>query len=312
MTKTRCNRGYHILVALLLALITYFQASGITQLLGAALWLPAQTRVARQPRSAPPLATKTGQAILERNPFDSETGPLHGKQSAAIPSVAADTSDPLSWPSCDGVQVLIVTESMSDRFWSMTTLLEKGDARPRQRRVGDDVAGKQVAFIGYNPRRQTPTVWLEGSGGACQSALFVRGAEPPSRIPKPAREPRATPLAPEFASKIARLSDHDLKIDRSLVDMTLRDPSALMRSVRIMPDSRNGEVVGWRLSGIRTGSLLEALGMRNGDRLETINGFAMGSAEKALRAYARLGTAERLSVHLNRGGQALDIDVSIN
>jgi general secretion pathway protein C len=85
-----------------------------------------------------------------------------------------------------------------------------------------------------------------------------------------------------------------------------------MRSVRIMPDSRNGEVVGLRLSGIRTGSLLEALGMRNGDRLETINGFAMGSAEKALQAYARLGTAERLSVHLNRGGQALDIDVSID
>lgn len=310
MAETWLKRGYPVLVALLLTLVAYFQASGITQLVGAALWLATETRATTKPPSAPPAAAKTGQAIVERNPFDSETGPLRGQKSVTLPATTRDSSDPLSWPSCDGVQVLIVTESMSDRLWSVTTLLAKGESKPRQRRVGDDVAGKQVAFIGYNPRQQTPAVWLEGGDGVCQSALFVRAAEPPT--PSTPREPSAAPIVPEFASKIARVSDHELKIDRSLVDMTLRDPSALMRSVRIMPDSRNGEIVGLRLSGIRAGSLLEALGMKNGDRLETINGFAMGSPEKALQAYARLSTAQRLNVRLNRAGQPLDIDVSIN
>lgn len=298
-----------MLVVLLITLVAYFQASGITQLVGAALWLATETRATAKTTAAIAPA-KTGRLIAERNPFDSETGPLRPPRGALSTALGQSPSDPLSWPTCEGVQVLIVTESMTDRFWSATTLLETGAAAPRMRRVGDTVAGKQVAFIGYNPRQQTPVVWLEGSGGVCQSALSRRVAEPPTL--QPPREQDAAQVPPEFASQIERLSDRELKIDRSLVDMTLRDPSALMRNVRIMPDAQNGEILGLRLAGIRKGSLLDALGMKNGDRLETINGFGMGSPEKALQAYARLSTAQRLNVRLNRGGQPLAIDVSIN
>lgn len=310
MSASQLKRSYPVLVVVLLTLVAYFQASGVTQLIGAALWLSQQARAAQPPTRTPKAATKTGQPIVERNPFDSVTGPLLEAERGPASSVALDHADPLSWPDCEGVQVLIVTESITDRLWSVTTLIEKGEARPRQRRVGDSVAGKQVAFIGYDPRRQSPAVWLEGSGGGCQSSLFVRAAEPPK--PAGPREPAAAAPPPEFASKIARLSDHELRIERSLVDSTLRDPSALMRSVRILPDSRDGEIVGLRLAGIRPGTLLDALGIKNGDRLETINGFAMGSPEKALQAYARLSTAQRLNVRLTRAGRPVDIDVSIN
>ena len=56
-----------------------------------------------------------------------------------------------------------------------------------------------------------------------------------------------------------------------------------MREARIVPEQENGKVVGIRMFGIRPDTLLGMLGMENGDRLQTINGFDMASPEKALR-----------------------------
>jgi general secretion pathway protein C len=84
-----------------------------------------------------------------------------------------------------------------------------------------------------------------------------------------------------------------------------------MRQARIVPEQENGRVVGIRLMGVRPDSLLSTLGMQNGDRLQTINGFEMASPEKALEAYARLRTADKLTISLNRGGKAMNLDYDI-
>ena len=51
--------------------------------------------------------------------------------------------------------------------------------------------------------------------------------------------------------------------------------------------------------------------MQNGDTLKTINGFDMGSPEKALEAYARLRTANKLTIQLSRAGKNLNLDYNI-
>jgi len=100
-------------------------------------------------------------------------------------------------------------------------------------------------------------------------------------------------------------------VDRSVVDKILENQADLMRSARVVPEQQDGKVVGVRLFGIRPDTLLGTLGLENGDRLETINGFAMASPEKALEAYARLRTAEKLTVSVNRRGQPVTIDFNI-
>ena len=71
------------------------------------------------------------------------------------------------------------------------------------------------------------------------------------------------------------------------------------------------ELVGIRLFGVRQDTLLGVLGMENGDRLQTINGFDMASPEKALEAYARLRTADKLTISINRRGQNMNLDYNI-
>ena len=68
-------------------------------------------------------------------------------------------------------------------------------------------------------------------------------------------------------------------------------------------------VVGVRLFGIRPDTLLGSIGLENGDRLETINGFKMSSPEKALEAYTRLRAADGLTLQVDRGGKPMTIDI---
>jgi len=72
------------------------------------------------------------------------------------------------------------------------------------------------------------------------------------------------------------------------------------------------KVVGLRLSGIRPGSLLSVLGLQNGDRLESINGFRVASPAQALDAYVHLRTAPQLRVQLRRLEAAVVLNLNIN
>ena len=313
-------------VLALVAVAAYFQAAGATQLVGSAIGAASASAA---PIVAPPykLAVptrepKSGQPIIERNPFDSVTGPLNAKPPELVnetPPGPDPNLDPLASPACDGIQVLIVTES-DDPLWSVAALQGPGEPHPRMRRVGDDIGGKKVAFIGYNPREQTPAVWIESGPTVCQAMLFrtqppVAAAPatpaPAAPAPEPPKASGAPSLPSDIASKIQKVSDTEFNIDRSVVEKILENQAELMKSARIVPEQKDGKVVGVRMFGIRPDTLLGTLGLQNGDRLETLNGFNMASPEKALEAYARLRTAQNLNVKVNRRGSPVSIDFHI-
>ncbi len=302
------------------ALAAYFQAAGATQLIGAAFSSPASSAAPLR-MAAVPAATShsrpSADPIISRNPFDSVTGPLDAKPvDTPVPTKSAvDASDPLTAPVCDSPAAFIITES-SNPIWSVAALQAPGDARPRMHRVGDDVGGKKVEFIGFNPRENTPSVWLSSGGTLCQAMLFrtqpvlpAAAAAPASAAPA-APPPAAggpNPVPADIASKIQKVSDTEFNIDRSVVDKILENQAELMKSARIVPETKDGKVLGIRLFGIRPDTLLGTLGIQNGDRLDAINGFNMGSPEKALEAYARLRTATELDITLNRRGSPVTI-----
>jgi len=168
----------------------------------------------------------------------------------------------------------------------------------------------------------SPAVWITGDSALCQALLFAvqPTVPPPAPAPPPGAPPApAAPAAPggpspvpaDIASRIQKVSDTEYNVDRAVVDKILENQAELMRSARIVPEQKDGKVVGIRLFGIRPDTLLGTLGFQNGDRLEAINGFNMASPEKALEAYARLRTASNLNVKINRRGQNTSIDYRI-
>jgi type II secretory pathway component PulC len=104
---------------------------------------------------------------------------------------------------------------------------------------------------------------------------------------------------------VHKLSDTEYRVARALVDRVLQDPSRWLQ-VRAVPESP-----GLRLQRIAPGSLLAVLGLRDGDRLDAVNGFSLGDAEAMMLAFARLRTERHLVVRLQRGGKEVDLDIHV-
>ena len=104
------KKYFAAVVVLLLGLAAYFQAAGATQLVGAAF--VSSSASAAPARPLPAFATtsherRSAQPIIDHNPFDSANPDLNPKATespAAVPTGPDLSADPLSAPSCDGIQ----------------------------------------------------------------------------------------------------------------------------------------------------------------------------------------------------------------
>jgi general secretion pathway protein C len=309
----KLKRFYPLVLCALLAVVAYFQSAGIGQLIASTVaGAPSEAPVAPAAVVTPTLDGKSGQPILARNPFDSVTGPLDG--SAAPEPVDGDDDDDdepvgeatVGDPKCSFGRVMLIS-STEDPNLSFAAI-DDGSGKSGLRRMGDAVQGHTVQAMSWD------TVWLSKGAERCKLRLGDEAEQAAAPRPTPASparsraNDRSRTLSPELAAKITKISDTEYNVDRSMVAELLQNQQELMRSARITP-SQSG--VGVRLSGIRRGSLLDHLGMKNGDSLESINGFDMGDPQKALEAYGRLQTANKLTVKVNRGGSPVSIDFNI-
>jgi general secretion pathway protein C len=314
------KRHFWVVILGLTGTAALLDAQGVTQLVGIGLGaddkqLSAPPLVARVAPSAAATGgheTNAG-SILSRNPFDSVTGPLNRPAPVEDPAAGinppVDMSDPKSAPPCDGVKVLIIAAA-GDPDWSFAAFSgDKGKSILRRR--GGEVNGKTVKFIGWD------RVWMSSGSALCQAEMFKPALGAPSAapsaapLPQPAGGGGASPVPGDIAKGIQKIGPTEFNVDRGVVDKILENQAELMRQARIVPEQENGKTVGIRLYGVRPDTLLGVLGMENGDRLEKINGFEMASPEKALEAYARLRTADHLTIQVNRRGQQQNIDYNI-
>jgi len=175
------------------------------------------------------------------------------------------------------------------------------------RRRGGEIGGKTVKFVGWD------RVWMTSGSQLCQVQMFKPPAPPaPSAAPSAsAGPPSPNAVSDDIKNGIKKVGPNEFNVDRTVVDKILENQADLMRQARIVPEQENGKTVGIRMFGIKPDTLLGTLGMQNGDRLEKINGFEMASPETALEAYARLRTADHLTVSLNRNGQPTNLDFNI-
>ncbi len=325
-------RNKRLVTALILGtllVVAFFVAQGTTQLLAAAL-LPvdhsAVAAAATRSRARDATAGRRQRddtTILRRNIFDSETGPLDGtpvtEVEPAEPLESPEELDPNSPPPpCEG-SVRLVASVVNPRRqdWSFAAIIGAA-GKAMLYRVGQEVDGRQVLQI--LPHR---VILRPASSGPCQIAMFNEDGAPAAPRPAVAQRPpprvneRVRPSREgaisneELEAGITRNSDTNFTIQRSLVDQILENQAELMRTARIIPHEEGGRVVGVKVYGIRRNSLLGRLGVQNGDMLRTINGYDMTSPDSALEAYARLRSADHLTLSIVRRGQPTTLDYNI-
>jgi len=80
---------------------------------------------------------------------------------------------------------------------------------------------------------------------------------------------------------------------------------------RIVPESRNDALAGFRVFGIRPDSPFAALGLSNGDLLLAVNGRSIATAEAAMAAFAPLKAASHIWLEVERDGRRVRLDYAI-
>jgi general secretion pathway protein C len=301
-----------------LALVVLLCSQGIASLVGARFGLDARSLaidasfgLPRRPPRVAPFHTTSADAILGHNPFDSAAVVLGSLPDPTDPSSPPDATDPSAAPPCEGVKVRGIVAS-GDAEWSFAAFAP-AEGSPQSgtvlRRRGGDVGDSQVERITWD------RVWMSGPRGLCQAFLFD-----PELPPAPARQ--IVPAKPEVASPGARVPawiargistisplEHD--IDRGLIPRIVEQQAELFATAHVAREVVAGKPVGLRISGLGKGSLLESLGVANGDRLETLNGYAIAEPERALEAYAQLQHADRLVLQVSRGGSPVQVALNI-
>jgi general secretion pathway protein C len=318
-----------------LGLSSLFLAQGTTRLVAASVFDLDASGVAQAQaaasRSKSNLGAGSGSgpqdkdptAILRRNIFDSETGSLLGseKDETKTEKEPEPTDEPVDpnapLPTCEGSIRLVGTVVSDYRGeWSFAAVIG-ASGKAKLYRTGMTLDGKELIAVQLNRVLFEPE-----QGRLCQVQMFSDGKKNKKRVAvrrkndnkerKRHKAKRQGSISQsELEQGIEQVSSTKYNVDRKLVDKVLQNQAELMRSARIIPHEEGGRVTGVKLYGIRRNSLLGKLGLNNGDKLRTINGFDMTSPDKALEAYAKLRNADHLTVAVERRGKPMNLDYNI-
>lgn len=310
------ERGWPLVVGLLVIAIAYFQARGLSHLVGAELQppadrLPVRARRIRRPSTEP----VSGKPVLARNPFDAETGsllgdgPKHDDRPVEAPPEEPEEQTPVvatTRPKCDFAQVNLIVDG--PKGYGFAAIRERGGDR-KMVELGDVVDDQRLFRI------DAERLWFEEKGKSCQMELgekIVRKRRPRRRVRRRrSRRRRGRSRVPAaLRKKIEKVSDTEYRIERSALDAFMQDQASLMRGSRVRPFRRGGELIGLRMR-VRKGTLFDLIGLKSGDVLKGINGFPLTNPQKALEAYGRLQTADELHLSIERGGKPVTIDFTV-
>ncbi|WP_320171799.1 type II secretory pathway component PulC-like protein [Maridesulfovibrio sp.] len=111
--------------------------------------------------------------------------------------------------------------------------------------------------------------------------------------------------------KLVRGKTNKIVVERAQANEVLEDPNAFLKQALFKPNSKNGKTQGFRVTNIRTNSLLKKLGLENGDVLMRVNGEMITGPTKLLQVYGSLAGASAIYIDVERKGQMLSLVVEL-
>ena len=185
------------------------------------------------------------------------------------------------------------------------TLLATIIASPDQYSVAliqDESSGSSTYGVGYDLIGQATITKIEKSRVYFQrnnseqiEYIEIGGESATSEAPK------KTGTATSEDGDIQKVGNNKYVVDQSVLDEILANPEKLYTQVRVTPHKdQDGNIDGYRMTGIRRKSLFYKLGIKNGDIVHSVNGQALNSLSAAMDAYNSLGNSRDFNFDVTR------------
>ncbi|MEO8845147.1 MAG: type II secretion system protein GspC [Kofleriaceae bacterium] len=258
---------------------------------------PRPTAIAPNP-STPVKAThsKDGSLLTSRDMFCSDCTPAVETTSNVDPSLIQNTSLPLS---------LVATSVSLDDDESYATIVNTENQRQGSFSIGDKIPGASGKLLEIHYKY----IDFENSGHT-ERLVLLGAAAPIVAAVTPVAE-SGDEMQQAVDAGVKKIDDNHYEIDKALVDKVLANPMGVAKGARVVPAVKDGKPDGFKLYAIRPSSVYAKLGLQNGDTLQSINGFDLTSADKALEVYTKLREATSLQVTVTRRGKQEQLSYTI-
>lgn len=101
-------------------------------------------------------------------------------------------------------------------------------------------------------------------------------------------------------------------VNRSDLEGSLKNINKLLSQVRIRPHFKGGKADGLSVTRIKPGSIIDKLGLKNGDVIHGINGKAVKGPDGILELYKKLKSGSRVSLEISRKNKIKTINYSFH
>jgi general secretion pathway protein C len=182
-----------------------------------------------------------------------------------------------------------VTGADNTRFAIIEDLSQRGTQAVYQ--IGDAIQNALIVEI-------RPECVVLDKGGQYESLCFqydTEGTKTARRRPPPPPPPRETD-----DTGIVKVDDATWRVSRELILEQFGNLGELSTQARLMPYIVQGQSQGFRLTRLRRGSLLQKIGLQNGDVIQKVNGLDIRSPEEALQAFQQLQDASTIRLEILR------------
>lgn len=102
---------------------------------------------------------------------------------------------------------------------------------------------------------------------------------------------------------ITRISANSFILDKKEAERLSGNVTQFMTQVRVVPNVVKGKPSGYKLLNIKRGSLIEKMGLKNGDIVREINGTSINKPEEAFQAYQQLKNGGSFVLDIDRRGK---------
>ncbi|MHC1697117.1 MAG: type II secretion system protein N [Geobacteraceae bacterium] len=119
----------------------------------------------------------------------------------------------------------------------------------------------------------------------------------------PGETPETQTAAAQNGSLASNVSPGGYVIDQRALTAALDNVGKAMTDARLLPNTKDGKVEGFKVSEVKPGGIFAMVGITNGDTLLSINDFALDSPEKAMQTLVSLKGQNRIKLDLIRDGR---------
>ena len=231
--------------------------------------------------SAPRTPSKSSYttSITRRNIFDSS-------QTLKPPEVSKSTGEDMTISDIDAQ--LMGTIVMKPAESSLAMIQVRSNSAITPYGIGDQLLDATVEVI------EPEYVWIRRNSQL--EVLQLHGEKKVAGSANKAKEKSKS----DDDSGVSKSGKDKYTVDQAVFDELLQNPEKLYSQIRATEHKKDGEVDGYRVSGIRRKSIFYKLGIKNGDVIHNVNGMSLTNLNDAMKAFESLQSSRDFNFDITR------------